>query len=83
MYAGWNVRPPTAGRPHLAPDFLGSRFAMPRTAIEARYGGRQRYEERVRAAAETLVADRLLLAEDVDVVVGSALVSYDESVGGG
>jgi hypothetical protein len=82
-YTGWNVRPPIAGRPHLAPDFLGSRFAMPRTAIEARYGERQRYEVRVRAVAEALVADGLLLADDVDFVVGSALAAYDESVGGG
>jgi hypothetical protein len=82
-YAGWNVRPPIAGRPGLAPDFLGSRFAMSRAAIEARYGDRQRYEKRVRAAADDLVADGLLLADDVDLVVGSALAAYDESVGGG
>jgi hypothetical protein len=82
-YAGWNVRPPIADRPDLAPDFLGSRFAMSRTVVEARYGDREHYEKRLRAAADELVDDGLLLTDDVDVVVASALVAYDESVGDG
>jgi hypothetical protein len=81
-YTGWNVRPPIADRPDLAPHFLGSRFPVARAAIERRYPDRGRYETRARAAAERLVAERLLLAHDLELVVQAALAAYDESVGG-
>ena len=40
-----------------------------RRSIEARYESKDGYLAKVRAAAEALVAERLLLAEDVDAVV--------------
>lgn len=44
----------------------------PRPSLEERYGSRAAYVSRVRAAAEALVRDRLLLPEDVDAYVDRA-----------
>ena len=49
----------------------------PRKSIEERYGDAERYCAQLRAAAEDLVARRLLLAEDVDRVVRGAGRVYD------
>ena len=87
-YTGWNVRPAVDGLPALMPDFLGSRLpftatradrealADPRPATAERYADRDDYEERVCAAATSLVAERLLLADDVDDVVAAAVREY-------
>ena len=53
---------------------------MPRREVEARYGRREEYLERVRAAAEALVAARYVLAEDVDLVVRLCGERYDAVV---
>jgi hypothetical protein len=82
-YAGWNVRPPIPGRPDLAPDFIGSRFPLARAEIRRRYGDRTHYDERIRAAAQLLLGDGLLLADDLELVVHAALAAYDQSVGDG
>jgi hypothetical protein len=66
--------------PALLPDFLGSRLPLACRPPAQRYAGRDDYGAEVRAAAAVLVEERLLLVEDVDVVVGAALVEYDESV---
>jgi hypothetical protein len=81
-YTGWNVRPPLDGLPALMPDFLGSRFPLPGDAVRQRYAGRADYEARVRAAAAALVEQRLLLDDDVAMVVDAALAGYDESTSG-
>src|SRR5436190_1588422 len=81
-YTGWNVRPPLDGLPALMPDFLGSRFALPAGVVRQRYADRADYEARVRAAAAALVEQRLLLDEDVAMVVDAALSGYEESVSG-
>ncbi len=81
-YTGWNVRPPLEGLPGLMPDFLGSRLPFESRCIEDRYADRTDYEARVRTAAEQLVVQRCLLAEDVDLVVDAALAAYDESLSG-
>jgi hypothetical protein len=79
-YTGWNVsEPPLAGMRYLA-GLLGSviPFARtddarvdgdPRPSIAARYPGRGAYLAEVRQAAERLVAERFLRAEDVPAVV--------------
>jgi alpha/beta hydrolase family protein len=81
-YAGWNVRPSLDGLPALMPDFLGSRFPLPVVEIGRRYPDRADYETRVRTAAAALVEQRLLLDEDVAMVVDAALTAYDESIAG-
>ena len=59
------------------PDFLGSRFPLPGDAVRRRYADRDDYEARVRAAAAALVEQRLLLHDDVAMVVDAALAGYD------
>jgi uncharacterized protein (DUF924 family) len=44
----------------------------PRPSLEERYGGRDAYVARVRAAAEALVAERLLLPQDAAAAVAAA-----------
>jgi hypothetical protein len=91
-YTGWNVRHEEMGQGGLmtsgAPLF-GSTLVFPRTraereasgdprrAIDERYASKEDYLARVRAAAETLVRDRYLLAEDIERVVAVAGQKWD------
>jgi hypothetical protein len=91
-YTGWNVRHDEMGQGGLmtsgAPLF-GSTLVFPRTrtdrdasgdprkAIDERYASKEDYLARVRAAAETLVRDRYLLAEDIQPVVAVAAQKWD------
>ena len=59
---------------------LGSRFPLPVVEIGRRHPDRADYEARVRTAAAALVEQRLLLGEDVAMVVDAALTAYDESI---
>lgn len=49
----------------------------PRPSLEERYEGREDYLARVRRAADALVAERLLLAQDVPRVVDRAAAHWD------
>jgi Alpha/beta hydrolase domain len=81
---GWNLRHPDQGAPGDLMSMMGSTVPFPRTAaervrtgdprpsIEERYGGRQDYLDRVRGAAQAMVAERHLLAEDIAAVVERA-----------
>jgi hypothetical protein len=53
------------------------RTGDPRPSIEERFAGRDAYLVRVREDAETMVAARQLLAEDVDAVVERAGAIWD------
>jgi len=83
-YTGWNPRHPDQGAPGDLMSMLGSTLPFaptraarqasgdPRASIEERYTSRADYLERVREAATRLVAERHMLAEDVDAVVERA-----------
>jgi hypothetical protein len=91
-YTGWNVRHEEMGQGGLmtsgAPLF-GTTLVFPRTraereasgdprkAIDERYESKQDYLARVRAAAESLVRERYLLAEDVEPVLAVAGRKWD------
>jgi Alpha/beta hydrolase domain len=91
-YTGWNVRHEEMGQGGLmtsgAPLF-GSTLLFPRTraereaigdprrAIEERYASKDDYVARVRAAGETLVRERYLLAEDIEPIVVVAGEKWD------
>jgi alpha/beta hydrolase family protein len=80
-HTGWNVY---KAQPGELADRDGSFIAFastkaereaagdPRPSLAERYGSREAYVARVKAAADTLVADRLLLQEDADAFVKSA-----------
>jgi hypothetical protein len=88
-YTGWNPRHPETGGagqnnlmqgstfPFAATRAERERSADPRPSIEERYRDRDDYLAQVRAAAEALVAQRYLLAEDVDLAVRLAAERYD------
>jgi hypothetical protein len=83
-HTGWNPRHSSIGAPQELLDMLGSTLPFPRDAAERartgdprpslaeRYRDRADYLARVRRAAESLVAERWLLAEDVDALVAGA-----------
>jgi hypothetical protein len=88
-FTGWNPRHPDQGAPGDLMAMMGSTVPFPRTAgerarradprraIEERYTGRDDYLARVRSDAQTMVAVRHLLAEDVDAVVERAASLWD------
>jgi hypothetical protein len=82
----WNYRADGFGEGDLC-DLSGSFFAFattkaeriasgdPRMSLQERYGDHQGYVDAVIAAAENLVADRLLLSSDADSIVAAAQAS--------
>ena len=85
-YTGYGFRATGDGGPDLCdgsgqkipfPATRAARVATgdPRLSIEERYPTHQVYVDRVRAAAEQLRRDRLLLAEDVERIVAAAQAS--------
>jgi hypothetical protein len=83
-FTGWNPRHPDQGGggdlmamlgstlPFAATAAAGRAKGDPRRSIEERYASREAYLERVRESASRLVAERHMLAEDVDAVVERA-----------
>jgi hypothetical protein len=92
-YTGWNPRHPKMAGPGQLLSMMGSTIPFaataaerqasddPRPSIEERYASRDDYAARVRAAAVELARERLVLQEDVEVMVESALKRYDYFVG--
>ena len=92
-YTGWNLRHPGAGNPDLYIGVTGGfagwtlPFAPsaaereasgdPRSSIEERYESRESYLRQVREAAESLIDDGYLLAEDLEDVEDRAALKHD------
>ena len=87
-YTGWNFRLPSTGSPGELVSLLGSFVpfaATPadrtagdlRRSIQERYASRDAYLDKARQAAEALVAQQLLLVDDVDRVVQRATDTWD------
>jgi hypothetical protein len=83
---GWNTRTKEFGGPDLC-DLLGSTLPLPRTRAQAQaandprpsleelYGSHEAYVAKVTEAAKKLEAERLMLAEDVEMIVQEAQAS--------
>jgi alpha/beta hydrolase family protein len=90
---GWNFRADRVGNPSTIFALLGSYIPFPRTraerelkhdprpSIAERYKGRDDYLQRIRTAADELVKQRFLLADDVDNVVQRATRHWDWATG--
>ena len=88
-YTGWNVRHADIGGPGQTLSLLGSTMPFPATraerqatgdprlSIEERYPSKEDYLQRVRQAAEALVQQRHLLAEDLPTILEQAAQRYD------
>src|SRR5262245_28095043 len=88
-YTGWNVRHPDFGGPGQTLSLLGSTIPFPATqgereasgdprpSSEERYVSKEDYLRRVQQAAEALVQQGYLLAEDLPTVTEQASQRYD------
>jgi hypothetical protein len=88
-YTGWNFRKAIDGAADQLVPLLGSflpfpstseagrRARDPRRAVSERYAHRAAYLEAVRAAAQKLVSQRLLLMADTDAIVARAGQTWD------
>jgi hypothetical protein len=88
-YTGWNLRNPAIGAPGSRVAFLGSflpfartaearqRSGDPRPSLAERYAGKDDYLARYRKAAEELVRQRWLLADDVPAVMERGAAEWD------
>ena len=77
-YTGWNPRRHIDELPDVLYERIGSKLSFPpgRPSVAERYPTHGDYAAAVRAAAETLVAERFLLAEEIDAVVAKAATDY-------
>ncbi|OBK53080.1 alpha/beta hydrolase domain-containing protein [Mycobacterium kubicae] len=77
-YTGWNPRKHVDELPDVLYERIGSKLAFPpgRPSVTERWSTREDYAVAVRAAAESLAADRFLLAEEIDAVVAKAAAGY-------
>ena len=85
---GWNTRTREFGGPDLC-DLLGSTIPLartqteadaagdPRPSLETLYGSRENYVRKVAEAAKNLEARRLMLPEDVEMVIREAEASSE------
>lgn len=86
---GWNLRAPDRGAPEEMAEFLGAFLAFPKTkedrvnshdprlSIQERYQSRERYLQRVNAAADRLVWQRFVLPQDRERIVDRAAKLWD------
>ena len=93
-YTGWNFRNVGVGGEDTLYPLLGSYIPFPataaaravakdpRAAIAERYASKQAYLEKIRTAADKLVADRFLLADDLPAVLDRAGRHWDLLTGG-
>jgi hypothetical protein len=89
---GWNPRHPDTGAPELIISMMGqTRFFPataaqrrakndPRASLEERYTGKDAYLQAVRQAAERLVEQRYVLAEDVPMLLDNASSRWDAAL---
>jgi hypothetical protein len=77
-YTGWNPRRHIDELPDVLYERIGSKlpFAPGRPSVTERYSTRDDYAAAVRTVAESLVAERFLLTDDVDAVVAKAIAGY-------
>ncbi len=80
VHTGFNPRHPDAGGAGQLLEYVGSTRFLAAEEIERRYGDRDAYLELVREAAEKLVQERYLLAEDVTLCVDIAGERFDYAV---
>lgn len=86
-YLAWNIRPVDSGAPGEGVTLIGAmlpfpvnphrKTADPRRSITERYASREAYLESIRTAASALIVDRMVLAEDEEVIVKAAGERWD------
>ena len=77
-HTGFNPRQQESGGDGQLLEYVGS--TLPRQELLARYADRDSYLARIRADAESLVGQRIILAEDIELCVTIAGERYDAAV---
>jgi hypothetical protein len=68
-YTGWNLRAAPTGFPAYRASFLGSYIAWSKADVLARHRSRDEYLARFTDAAQALVRERFLVADDLPAIV--------------
>ena len=76
-YTGWNLRDPSTGGAGEMYSMVGSWFPFTRVALDARYGTKQAYLDKIDAAAAKLVRDGFLLPFDAPRLHERAAREFD------
>ena len=79
-HTGWNPRHPDTGGEDLTSHFVGLTQWFNRDEILNRYGDRATYLDRVRADAEQLAAEGIILTDDIDLVIDNCAERWDVAV---
>ncbi len=77
-YTGWN---PSLEDARVWVRALGSTIPFSRETIAQRYPSRDVFLQRVREAADSLVRERYLLAEDVEAIAATSLARWEAASG--
>ncbi len=77
-HAGFNPRHDDSGGAGQILEYVGS--SLPLADLEQRYASKNDYLERVRAAAEGLIEQRLVLEEDLALCIAIASERYDAAL---
>ena len=77
LHTGWNPRHPDTGGEDLTSHFVGLTQWFSKDEIIARYGDRESYLSKVRRDAKNLTAQRVILAEDIELVVQNCADRWD------
>ena len=80
-HTGFNPRHPETGGAGQVLHYAGSTRFFPRDEVLRRYGSRDAYLERIRAAADELVGQRYLLEGDIGLCVELAGARFDAATG--
>ena len=92
IYSGWNLRRAETGGEQVLSRLTGSSAPLAwnretraandqRPAVSERYGSREEFVKRRLAAAQELVAQRLWLPEEIDLVQARAEEAWDQAAG--
>lgn len=80
IHTGWNPRHPDTGGEDLTSHFVGLTQWFDREEILNRYGDKDAYLSKVRADAEALAEQRIILVDDIDLVVANCADRWDVAV---
>lgn len=76
-YTGWNLRDPKIGLPTETFNMVGSTLPFSKAKITEKYGSKEKYLDKTRAAADDLIARRLLLPEEKQKLLDDAVKQWD------
>lgn len=76
-YTGWNPAAAALGTPGDTYAMVGSTLPFPKAKILEKYGSKDKYLERVRAAVDDLLKRRFLLERDAAQLVSDAGAQWD------